>query len=147
MEFEKKKILRKIRLSYRQISNMFNLPSKTNFMIMIQDGGLHMWKTEENNLIDWAGDVSKEELHNKLDLLSGEELVSEDYIVFYGYSLIIETTDKNLKLIKSELDKDHNKSNIIKKLFYFKINPKSIDLNKWKKLFANHAKVVVEEKA
>lgn len=137
MILSKKKYLRKIRMTYNQISKMFNLPIKNKeFMIMEKYGGLHVWKNDIYKLQDWSAEISSEEVSKKLKLLPGESLRGDDYWCFYGYDLIIETTEDNLNLIKNLGIKYHNGLNPLKRFFTFKIDERFIYLKKWLKLFA-----------
>lgn len=123
-----------IRLSYLELSRMFGIPSKNNFMIMVRDGGLHTWKKDQYNLQDWVGDISAKEFNTKMGLLPGEKLVEDKYWVWGGYDLIIETTRDNLRLIKAISRYDHDNLSTLKRLFTQKIKVKFMSLRQWNKI-------------
>jgi len=120
MEKIKEKILRRISFTYKELSNLFELP-KTNFTMSIYREKVEFW--DEEDLTHWEIKGTTKEVEEKIGLLKGEKVIKEDYWVFQGYHLIIETTKENLNKIKMNLPRR----------LIFKLNPKDLTLREWRR--------------
>lgn len=128
MRIIKKKILRKIYLSYEDISNLFNLPSKSGFNMYVGIGEIRIWKDDRYNLRDWEVEISEEEFNEKIGLLKNETIIDDNYVAFRGYYLVIETTLDNLHLIDSIINK---KRGLFRKILNPFLDKKSLNIGDW----------------
>jgi hypothetical protein len=142
MKIIKRKILRKMFLTYEELAELLNLPYNVRFtkgMLPIKIGftlgifgeDITIWQDDHENFEDWRVELNIKELEKKLLLLKKERIISEDYVAYQGYEFVIETTNENLKHIEEIINKDYNKLNFLKRLCINKLSKTRLSLKDW----------------
>ena len=132
MKLIKHKPLRKISITYKEFSRIFNLPKDSDFTMGVWTEGIRVWKRDACNLKDWEAIIPLNEVKKKLNLIKGEKIVDTDYWVFTGYHIIIETNKRILNNLTKEIDK-HYKYKFLIRLLGLKPESRWLRLKKWNK--------------